>query len=162
MAVVTKHSTIIDDLAYETETFPAGPAINLSAELLSLAPRDELAVVLAIIFRVVDAAKEKDAAAKLAKDAAATAAMQQAYDPDVLVGAACNIAERIVARGGNVDVLVRKLLARTTCSQVQIAGGLPPIANGNVSQHFDSHFQGRIRHLGKVLGWILHVGFEVL
>jgi hypothetical protein len=156
MAVVTTHRTVIDDIAYETETFPADQSLDLLARLFAVAPREEIGLLLAVVFKLRGSEEDVAKAAEIAR---------KALDPELVAHALCNLAERAVT-GEKLSALAKALLARTTSDSVIVAQGLPPVAGtikeGQLVKSFGTHFQGRLRHLFQVLAWVIQVGFEVL
>ena len=133
MGIVTDHHTTIDGVAYTTKTFAATDALDIAQRMLGLVPDDAATLLLGV---------EVDGLSSVLKD------------PRLKFDIARKLARQ--AKPDELSSFAKDLLQRTTAKPCAIGDAA---VEGNVSEHFDTHFCGRLSHLFEVCIWVVRVGF---
>lgn len=133
----------IDGTTYTTEDFPAGEAVDLGVEVMSLLPEQELHLLISL---VVNAMGDEEAQA--------TAQEVAAESGHIFAAALQKVLSAARERPGGTSGLLRRILSRTTADKCILLDPACPVAGGNVGEAFDTHFRGRLGHLRRVVQWL--------
>lgn len=149
-----KHRALIDGVPYETETFPAGPGLEIISDVFALLERDERTFFLGLAMGLNDPDEETRQRA--------WAVAQEALASETLAEIVGNLCAAAGTRPGGMVGLCRRLLEHTTTTKLRLLPDTEGNAAGSVAEEeavFNTHFQARYGHLFKVLAWVWRVGF---
>jgi hypothetical protein len=138
-----EHKHTIDGIEYTTRTFPATQALTLGARIARLVVVESWQALLSL-----DWDKFSDAFGGEGESEDTETMRFAMVLADGFVSAAKMVEPEEFAS------LCKELLVNTDCSNIADSG-----AAGPVKTHFDTHFAGRLGHLGKVVFWVAHKGF---
>lgn len=146
---VQKHSTTIDGVPYEVEDFTAGDAIDIGAEIMASLPNEELHLIVALVVAALGDEESQQKAREVAEESGT-----------ILADALQKVLVAMRDRPGGTSGFLKRLLANTTSTECVLLGGAGA-GPASVGVHFDTHFQGRLGHMRRVLQWVWSTLFLV-